>query len=193
MLNGGVAKSAEGASTDFQTDDKRSALRSLSECFDAVSLSRIALALCRQTIFSEMLALVAFLVSFSIVSLPVAECRTTSSPAFTLAAGVSAATEQCIVAAGAHVSLSNCAKAVAAGDGSDIWSFSDGQLVSAATSKCMVLLGGDITGGGRVGLAECDSVVKAAGSQWEVCCFLSFVRASQRFLAASVRCSGVAS
>ena len=140
-----------------------------------------------------MLRLFAFFVSFSIVSLPVGECRSTSNPAFSLAAGVSAASEQCVVAAGSLVSLSSCAKAVAAGDGNDIWSFSNGQLVSGSTSKCMTLLGGDATGGGHVGLADCDSAAKTAGSQWEVCCFFWRALFSEPFWAVSARCSEVAS
>ena len=98
---------------------------------------------------------------------PFVEGKVDANPSFMLAAGVSAASEHCIVASGSSVSLSSCAKAVASGDGSDIWSFSNGQLVSTASSKCLTLLGGEATDGGRVGLVDCDSATKTAGSQWE--------------------------
>lgn len=96
------------------------------------------------------------------------ECKVEANPSFMIAAGVSAASEHCIVASGASVSLGSCAKAVAVGDGNDIWSFSNGQIVSTVSSKCLTLLGGDATDGGHVGLVDCDSATKSAGSQWEV-------------------------
>lgn len=95
------------------------------------------------------------------------ECKVEANPSFMIAAGVSAASEHCIVASGASVSLGSCAKAVAVGDGNDIWSFSNGQIVSTVSSKCLTLLGGDATDGGHVGLVDCDSATKSAGSQWE--------------------------
>lgn len=117
---------------------------------------------------SEMLRVSALFVLLCAASLPLGECRSESNPSFLLAAGVSAASEQCLAAAGSSVSLSSCAEAVAAGGGSDIWSFSNGQLVSAASTKCLTLLGGDATDGGHVGLVDCDGAAKTAGSQWEV-------------------------
>ena len=87
----------------------------------------------RRSISSDMFRVAGMFVLLSTASLPVGECKSQSNPSFALAAGISAASEQCVVAAGSSVSLSSCAKAVASGDGSDIWSFSNGQLVSAAS------------------------------------------------------------
>ncbi len=115
----------------------------------------------------DMLRFASVFLLLSTASLPVVASKSEANPSFLLAAGISAASEQCVVAAGSSVSLSSCANAVAAGDGSDVWSFSNGQLVSAASSKCMTLLGGDASDGGRVGLQDCDTAVKGAGAQWE--------------------------
>ena len=107
--------------------------------------------------------------AFCAVSLRTSECRSQANPSFMLAAGISASAEQCVVSSGSSVSLSSCEAAVSAGDGADLCSFSNGQLVSVATSKCLALLGGDVTNGGKAGLVDCDAALKTAGSQWEEC------------------------
>jgi len=109
-----------------------------------------------------------FLFSFIAQGVFVAECRSHANPPFMLAAGISSSTEQCLVSDGLSVALGSCANAVLAGDGGDLWSFANGQLVSAASSKCLSLRDGDATEGGSVSMLDCDVASKAAGSQWEV-------------------------
>ena len=92
-----------------------------------------------ESVSSGMFRVAAVYLLLSAFARPLVECRVGANPSFMIAAGVSAENEQCLVAAGPSVSLSSCAKAVASGDGSDIWSFSNGQLVSTASSKCFLL------------------------------------------------------
>jgi len=61
----------------------------------------------------------------------------TSTPVFMLVAGVSSPEEMCLLESTGRIGLSSCAAAVAAGDGRELWSISDGgQLVNAASKKC---------------------------------------------------------
>jgi len=61
----------------------------------------------------------------------------TSTPVFMLVAGVSSPEEMCLSESTGRIGLSSCAAAVAAGDGRELWSISDGgQLVNVASRKC---------------------------------------------------------
>jgi len=81
-----------------------------------------------------------------------------SSSQFMLLAGVSSAEENCLLEKTGHIGLDSCSKAVAAGDGSEIWSLSSGgQLVNVASKKCASAAGPSLT------MSDCGS-----GSVWKL-------------------------
>eukprot|EP00969_Alexandrium_andersonii_P359488 15453325-Alexandrium_andersonii.AAC.1 len=54
-------------------------------------------------------------------------------------------------------------------DGREVWQLqANGQLVNAATRSCAWLAAGDVGGGGRVVMADCDAALKSSDgrSQW---------------------------
>ena len=67
-----------------------------------------------------------------------------------------------------EVGLESCSKAIAAGDGRELWQYlPNGQIASVLGKKCMSLHGGDSESG--VSLMNCDEAFAAGdgGSQWE--------------------------
>lgn len=110
--------------------------------------------LCRRHHPAMMRCSLCFLISFS----PLVVAATKTNPSFMLAAGISSAEEMCVVSGGSSVILRSCRAAVTSGTGSEVWTFSNGKLVNAASARCMS------SEGGRVGLSDCDK----SGAQWEV-------------------------
>lgn len=110
--------------------------------------------LCRRNLLAMMRCCFFFSISLS----PLVAAASKTNPSFMLAAGISSAEEMCIVSGGSSVILSSCKAAVAAGTGSEVWSFSNGKLVNAASARCMS------SESGKVGLSDCDK----SGAQWEV-------------------------
>eukprot|EP00917_Polyrhabdina_sp_WS-2016_P030997 GHVP01066042.1.p1 GENE.GHVP01066042.1~~GHVP01066042.1.p1 ORF type:complete len:349 (+),score=56.82 GHVP01066042.1:25-1071(+) len=96
-----------------------------------------------------------------------------------IVAGVSSGVEQCLqVDAGqmskeeAMVVIDDCHMALAAGDGREIWQWTDVDQLQAIASnppKCMTLLDGNVTKGGTIGLAECSVALESGDgrSLWE--------------------------
>merc|ERR1712232_660133 len=69
--------------------------------------------------------------------------------------------ELCLVARGSGLGTEPCLKAVAAGDGREIFQFNDaGQIVDAG-GKCMTLVNGDVSMGGKLALETCATAVDA--------------------------------
>jgi len=65
-----------------------------------------------------------------------------SSSQFMLLAGVSSAEENCLSETTGYIGLDSCSKAVAIGEGREIWSLSSGgQLMNAASKKCVSAAG----------------------------------------------------
>lgn len=103
-----------------------------------------------------------------------ARANTSVSGPITLISGATAPNEMCLAAAAdnggaqsSSVSLVECAAAVAAGDGLEIWKFqSNGQLVSLVSQRCLGLA----PAGSRVSLVECGTALTSGGgrSRWEM-------------------------
>ena len=87
-----------------------------------------------------------------------------------ISGAMSSSGELCLVAKGAGLGTEPCLKAVAAGDGREIFSFKSGQLVAAGSSKCMTLVNGDVSKGGKLALETCTSAADAddGRSSWTV-------------------------
>jgi len=61
------------------------------------------------------------------------------------------------------ISLESCSKAIAAGDGRELWQYlPNGQIASVLGKKCMTLSSGD-----SVSLMNCDEASADGGSSWE--------------------------
>ena len=82
--------------------------------------------------------------------------------AFMLVSGAkSSLGELCLVARGSGLGTEPCLKAVAAGDGREIFRFNDvGQIVDAG-AKCMTLVDGDASMGGKLALETCATAADA--------------------------------
>lgn len=81
-----------------------------------------------------------------------------SSSQFMLVAGVSSAEENCLLETTGYIGLDSCSKAVAAGDGREIWSLSSsGQLMNVASKKCVSAAGHSLA------MSDCGS-----GSAWKL-------------------------
>jgi len=75
-----------------------------------------------------------------------------------LLAGVSSVEENCLSETNGYIGLDSCSKAVAAGDGGEIWTFSSsGQLMNVASKKCAAAAGASLT------MSDCGS-----GSAWKL-------------------------
>ena len=83
--------------------------------------------------------------------------------AFMLATATTALTgESCLVAQGKSLAAEPCLNAIAAGDGREIFEFnSQGQLIHIASSKCITLLNGDASMGGKLALETCSVAAEA--------------------------------
>ena len=78
-----------------------------------------------------------------------------SFPSMLVGSAASASGEEmCVVARGSSVAMAPCLSAIAAGDGSDIFRFSNGALQNAATKACITLANGDAVAGKMV-MAAC--------------------------------------
>ena len=82
--------------------------------------------------------------------------------AFMLISGAkSSLGELCLVARGSGLGTEPCLKAVAAGDGREIFKFNDaGQIVDAG-GKCMTLINGEVSMGGKLALETCATAADA--------------------------------
>ena len=69
-------------------------------------------------------------------------------------AGSAGGEEMCIVAQGSVVAMAPCLSAVAAGDGADVFEFSDGALRNVVSKSCITLANGDAAEGKMV-MAAC--------------------------------------
>ena len=91
--------------------------------------------------------------------------------AFMLISGASSSLgELCLVARGSGLGTEPCLKAVAAGDGREIFKFNDvGQLVDAG-AKCVTLVNGDVSMGGKLALETCPIAADAddGRSSWVI-------------------------
>jgi len=98
--------------------------------------------------------------ALAVVSADAVSIQAADSPSFMLISGVSAASEMCLSAESGTIVLEPCTKAIAAGDGRELWQNTpSGQITSAASKKCIA---GDAEKG--ITLTGCDD---AAASQWE--------------------------
>jgi len=99
------------------------------------------------------------------------------NPSFMLISGVSAPAEMCLSVesgnvdvVGAAIVLESCSKAIAAGDGRELWQNApNGQITNVVSKKCIGLGTNDVENGGNVLLTSCDQASAAGqgGSQWE--------------------------
>ena len=82
--------------------------------------------------------------------------------AFMLISGAkSSLGELCLVARGSGLGTEPCLKAVAAGDGREIFKFNGASQIVNAGGKCMTLVNGDVSMGGKLALETCATAADA--------------------------------
>ena len=69
--------------------------------------------------------------------------------------------ELCLVSRGSELGLEPCLKAIASGDGREVFKFNDVNQIVDAGAKCITLTNGDVSMGGKLALEKCSTAAEA--------------------------------